>query len=263
MPGPVALVSTSRAADGGFHALADLAAIAATLDIQHRIVGGHMVTILARVHGVADQVPHRETLDADFGATPEVIAESGLVQALRDRDYTTPDYSNRFVRTHQDPLGSVDLAIDVLAPTYGSGNRVRSMACGDLTVDAIPGLALALTRPAIETVIAVRLFAGGGSITTKVAVPDLASALCLKAFSYAGRCSDRDSLDLYRLMVAAEAAGLRPEAWPTNSDGRRAAAILREAFTHPAGGGLRRLPGDRRVQTRMRLLTRAIVPPAR
>ncbi|MFE9653146.1 hypothetical protein [Micromonospora sp. NPDC006431] len=67
------LISTSRAADAGFRTLADLSAIAAALELDHRIVGGHMVTLLTAVHGVAGQVPMRETLDADFAALPAVV----------------------------------------------------------------------------------------------------------------------------------------------------------------------------------------------
>jgi hypothetical protein len=84
VPAPrLVLASTSRAADGGYLALSDLAQIAATLDADYRIIGGHMVTLLVAAHGVADQVPLRETLDADFGALPQVIADPRLSQVLR------------------------------------------------------------------------------------------------------------------------------------------------------------------------------------
>jgi hypothetical protein len=43
------LVSTSRAADAGYLALADLAQIATAMDADYRIVGGHMVTLLVAV----------------------------------------------------------------------------------------------------------------------------------------------------------------------------------------------------------------------
>ncbi|GIG85471.1 hypothetical protein [Plantactinospora endophytica] len=46
---PVSVVSTSRAADAGYLTLADLSAIAATLAVDYRIVGGHMVTLLVAV----------------------------------------------------------------------------------------------------------------------------------------------------------------------------------------------------------------------
>lgn len=48
------VASTSRAADGGYFALADLAQIAAVMNASYRIVGGHMVTLLAAAHGVAN-----------------------------------------------------------------------------------------------------------------------------------------------------------------------------------------------------------------
>jgi hypothetical protein len=45
---PLTLVSTSRAADAGYLALADLADIAGTMNVEYRIVGGHMVTLLVK-----------------------------------------------------------------------------------------------------------------------------------------------------------------------------------------------------------------------
>lgn len=74
---PVSLASTSRAADAGFLTLADVSSIALGLGVDYRIVGGHMVTLLVAAYGVADQVPMRETADADFAALPEVIADPG------------------------------------------------------------------------------------------------------------------------------------------------------------------------------------------
>ncbi|GAA3738583.1 hypothetical protein GCM10022225_21940 [Plantactinospora mayteni] len=84
---PISIVSTSRAADAGYLTLADLSMIAATLGVDYRIVGGHMVTLLVAVHGVADQVPMRETADADFAALPAVIADPRLPPALTRHGY--------------------------------------------------------------------------------------------------------------------------------------------------------------------------------
>ncbi|WP_422734181.1 hypothetical protein ACN26Y_02480 [Micromonospora sp. WMMD558] len=101
-PRPVSLISTSRAADAGFLTLADLAQITTTLDLDYRIVGGHMVTLLVALHGVSAQVPLRETADADFAALPTVIADPRLPAALIERGYRSRKTANRFTRDTDD-----------------------------------------------------------------------------------------------------------------------------------------------------------------
>jgi hypothetical protein len=114
----LALVSASRAADAGYLALADLAEIAAGMDAQYRIVGGHMVTLLVAASGVSGRVVTRETLDADFGALPEVVGDPRLADELHRRNYRTPEAANRFVCRRQDAQGALDLVVDILAPSY-------------------------------------------------------------------------------------------------------------------------------------------------
>lgn len=97
-PRPVSLASTSRAADAGFLTLADLAHITTSLDLDYRIVGGHMVTLLVALHGVSAQVPLRETADADFAALPTVIADPRLPAALVECGYRSREAANRFTR---------------------------------------------------------------------------------------------------------------------------------------------------------------------
>ncbi len=254
----VVLASASRAADGGYLALADLSDIAAQIGACYRIIGGHMVTLLTVVHGVDDQVPLRETLDADFGAAPQVIADPRLVDALHERQYRTVEAANRFVRRHDTPTGRVDLTVDILAPSYRGGCRTRRETYGHLTVDAVPGLALALSRPAVFVDVEVGLDSGG-TVAAHLALPDLVSAICIKAFAYQGRYGSKDAVDLYRLMAAAHAAGLRAADWPTGSQERRAAGILDEFFGRPKGAGLRKITAQRPEQARMRAMTRAVV----
>jgi hypothetical protein len=78
------LRSASRAADAGYLALGDVAHIATATQSQYRIVGGHMVTLLVDIHGVADYVTLRETLDVDFGTLPRFAADPALTRALID-----------------------------------------------------------------------------------------------------------------------------------------------------------------------------------
>ena len=77
-----------------------------------------MVTLLVAANGVSGQMTMRETLDADFGAMPQVVADPRLEQSLRNRNYTTPGAANRFVREVADVHGPLDLVIDVLAPSH-------------------------------------------------------------------------------------------------------------------------------------------------
>ena len=52
--------------------------MAVALGASYRIVDGHMVSLLVARYEVAN-VPARETADADFGASYEVVADPRLV----------------------------------------------------------------------------------------------------------------------------------------------------------------------------------------
>lgn len=251
------LASTSRAADGGYLALSDLAEIAAAMDVNYRIVGGHMVTLLVAAHGVAHQVPLRETTDADFGALPQVIGDPRLPRALRERLYTTSDAANRFTRRQRCDEGVLDLVIDILAPSY-QGRLVSNQQHGNLVVDEIPGLAFALNRPATTVDLRVRLLSGG-DVSMLLALPDLTSALCIKALAYRGRYADKDAVDLWRLMNAAYAAGLRSETWPTTATARAAAKVLGQFLGRPGAAGLKQASRQPADQARMRAMVKTVV----
>ena len=72
------LISTSRAADAGYMTLADLSPLAAELDLDYRIVGGHMVTLLVAVYGAgtsslsckAGPPPYRHRPQAETPSRP-------------------------------------------------------------------------------------------------------------------------------------------------------------------------------------------------
>lgn len=74
----VVLASTSRAEDAGYRATADVAAIAATLDAEYRLVGGQMTALLVMAFG-ATNAPSRATADADMGTLPGIIGDPRLV----------------------------------------------------------------------------------------------------------------------------------------------------------------------------------------
>ncbi|MEU2613001.1 hypothetical protein ABZ570_15685 [Micromonospora sp. NPDC007271] len=255
--GVLSLASTSRAADAGFLALADLSSIAAALVLDHRIVGGHMVTLLIAAHGVAGQVPVRETLDADFAALPAVIADPRLPRALAERGYQRGDAANRFIRSHHDNRGSLDLVVDILAPSFES-RLVPNQRHGDLIVDEVPGLILALHRPARVLHLEVRL-TNADTLRMQVALPDVTSALCLKALAYRGRFAAKDAVDLWRLLHAAHAAGLTAETWPTSVTGRAAASILHRFFGIRGATGLTQVSAAPADRTRMQALVNRVV----
>jgi len=61
---PIHVISTSRAADLGYMALADVADAAQVRD--YRIIGGHMVQLLLHAYPTPEAV-ERTTADADAG----------------------------------------------------------------------------------------------------------------------------------------------------------------------------------------------------
>ncbi|MFC6015220.1 hypothetical protein ACFP2T_03300 [Plantactinospora solaniradicis] len=256
-PLPVSVTSTSRASDAGYLTLADLSAIAAELEIDYRIVGGHMVTLLVAAYGVTDQVPMRETADADFAALPAVIADPRLPAALTNHGYLPQGAANRFVRGHADAYGPLELVVDILAPSY-LGTLVPNQRYGDLVVDEVPGLLLALSRPGTAVDLRVRL-ASGGDLAMRLALPDLSSALCLKALAYRGRFAAKDATDLWRLLNAGYAAGLSESAWPGGITGRQAAQVLHRFFGTPGAAGLKQMSASSRDRTRMQALVRQLV----
>ncbi|WBB47444.1 hypothetical protein O3597_20170 [Verrucosispora sp. WMMA2044] len=257
-PRSVALVSTSRAADAGFLTLADLAKITTTLEIDHRIVGGHMVTLLVALHGVSAQVPLRETADADFAALPTVVADPRLPAELVGRGYTSREAANRFTREVEDSQGPLTLVVDILAPSY-RGALVPNQRHGELVVDEVPGLVLALHRPAELLDVHVQL-TSGKALNLSVMLPDVASALCLKALAYRGRLAAKDAVDLWRLITAAHAAGLRVADWPGSVTGRQAAEVLHRFFGVPQAAGLKQVSASTADRTRMLALVRQVVP---
>ena len=58
----------------------------------------------------------------------------------------------------------------------------------------------------------------------------------MKAYAYAGRLSDNDALDIWRLLQSASNAGHTAADWPTRSTARDAAVILHQHFATPRGG---------------------------
>ncbi len=169
---PLTLMSASRAEDGAYLALADVATTAGETNTEYRVIGGHMVTLHMARHPFAALVA-RQTADADVGLEPLVLAASGMIDALGSLGYQLSG-GNRFVRE----LDGLTLAIDVLVPADTSRVHHNRPVAG-LMVDEVPGLRYAIARPPLLTELRVRLTTGHAfDITTTI--PDIVSALCLK-----------------------------------------------------------------------------------
>jgi hypothetical protein len=180
-----------------------------------------------------------------------------LPEALAERGYHPGDAANRFVRGHTDDIGQLTLIVDILAPSY-QGTLVPNQRHGDLVVDEVPGLVLALHRPATLLDVSVEL-TGGEGISLHIALPDVLSALCLKALAYRGRFAAKDAVDLWRLLSAAYAAGVREADWPGSVTGRQAAQVLHRFFGAPGATGLKQLSAAPADRTRMQALVRHVV----
>ncbi|WP_203857917.1 hypothetical protein [Plantactinospora mayteni] len=98
----------------------------------------------------------------------------------------------------------------MLAP-HTEARSYRTSGTGELVVDEVPGLLLALHRPGAVVEVQVRL-TSGTELAIRLVLPELISAVCLKALAYRGRFAAKDAVDLWRLLNAAYAAGLRESA---------------------------------------------------
>ncbi len=135
----------------------------------------------------------------------KAVGAAPLVEALRARNYTQTQ-GNRFVRTVEHDGATLDLEIDVLVPAYG--DRMESnQDFGELVVDAIPGLSVAITRDPTLVQVTARLTTGV-VVTYTVPLPEPISALCMKAYAYVGRFAQRDAFDIWRLLEVARKVGL-------------------------------------------------------
>jgi hypothetical protein len=124
---------------------------------------------------------------------------------------------------------------------------------GEMVVDAIPGLSLALARPGEQLDLAVR-FMDGAVIGIRVVVPDVFAALCVKVLSWGDRMADKDAHDVWRLLRAYRAR--LPEPPTINSTGVQGdtAKILLRDFTIPSGSGVRAATAVRSEQAEIRAL---------
>ncbi|MFD3703550.1 hypothetical protein ACFWUP_10410 [Nocardia sp. NPDC058658] len=196
MPDPrvIHVISTSRAADRGFRALADLATAAEPLDAgAYRVVGGHMVQLLQHVYPLPNW-QLRGTMDADAGMDQQalVAAEPVLHQRIQALGYALTA-GNRYTR--ETPDGRLD--IDILIPSF-SVNRQSTEVAGR-GFDGVPGLGLAVCAPPIMVHANITL-TGGERTEFAVPIPDVEIAVILKVLAWQSRLADKDVTDLVTLL---------------------------------------------------------------
>ncbi len=92
-------------------------------------------------------------------------------------------------------------AVDLLVPAYRTRAR-SSVRVGGFVTTEVPGLAIALRRPAVVIDAQFRL-ADGPVAMARVALPDAVGTLALKAGARTVRNERRDAEDLWRCLEVA------------------------------------------------------------
>jgi hypothetical protein len=239
--------------DGGLTAITEVASVlagAGKLE-ESRLIGGG--TVLLHQQRLAIDLPLRATADADFGLPPYLLREPELITAIEDRGYQKV-MGNRWERRIDDARVA---AVDLLVPAYRSRAR-DTVRIGDIVTTEVPGLADELRRPGVTVDIDIAL-TNGPSIAAKVAIPDPAATLGLKAWARVVRNEDRDADDLWRCLEIAHAAGVTAEVLRDDATLGQIVPILeRELGTTGASirvitGGLTEAEAARRC-TRIRAL---------
>jgi hypothetical protein len=212
----LALAASSVADDLGYVAMSDLAKALGDLAADYRVIGGHMVTMLAARWQLGAGL-YRETGDLDLGVPPIVARDKGVVRRIKDASYLQVA-GNRFARRMGDiPAGirgerdspSPEAVIDVLIPAYTSRARQNVQVGEDLFTTEVPGLHLALARPAVSLALTLRRL-NGQTLDCELPFADEVSALVLKSLATKVRFKDTDIADTWRCLEIAFAAGLRP-----------------------------------------------------
>ena len=220
------LAAGSVADDLGYVALADLCQVLGEMADDYRVIGGHMVTILAARWRLGAEL-YRETGDVDLGIPPVVERDHRLTDRLRALGYDQVE-GNRFARTVSDVPVKVtgghgahrQAIIDVLIPAYTSRARQNVMIGDDLVTTEVPRLAEALGRPPTIVILELRRL-NGDVLEATLPFADEVSALVLKGLATRVRTKDTDVTDIWRCLEIAYAAGVVPSDSPGATAPRR------------------------------------------
>jgi hypothetical protein len=246
----LALGATSVADDLGYVALHDLAVALEDVTADYRVIGGHMVTMLAARWQLGTSL-YRETGDVDLGIPPVVARDQHIVSRLKRIHYLQVA-GNRFARELSDipagMIGQIDsprALIDVLVPAYTSRPRENIRIGDDLFTTEVLGLQLALSRSPVTITLELRRL-NGQTLRCELPFADELSALVLKSLATKVRHKDTDITDIWRCLEIAFAAGLRPADFAT---GVRAesAEVIRELFDRRHDASMRALAAERHL----------------
>lgn len=245
------LEATSVADDVGYVALADLSRVLHGRDVEHRIIGGHMVTVLAARWQLGADL-YRKTGDADLGIPPVVARDRGVFADLGALGYAGGG-GHRFTRPLDDvPVrvaGDDDVrreaTIDVLVPAYRSRARENQRFGDHLTTVEVLGLATALRRPPVTLHLNVGRL-NGDRLDFDLVVPDEVAALVLKALATRVRYKATDVIDVWRCLEIALAAGVKPNEF-AEGESARAADVVRRLFADRDGLGINDLATEQRL----------------
>jgi len=260
--------------DLGYVALSDLARALGDIAADCRVIGGHMVTVLAARWQLGHEL-YRETGDVDLGITPIVARDHHVVSRLKDLDYAQVA-GNRFARGLSDiPVkmkGKEDTPrpeafIDVLVPAYTSRARENVQVGEDLFTTEVPGLQLALARPPVTITLELRRL-NGEVLECELPFPDEVSALVLKSLATTVRSKDTDIADIWRCLEIAFAAGLGPTDF-TRGVRAESAEVIRSLFGSRRGAPMAALAAEQRLSaeatdarvTRIRALIAHVLGP--
>jgi hypothetical protein len=248
----LALGASSIADDLGYVALSDVARALGDIAANYRVIGGHMVTMLAARWQLGASI-YRETGDVDLGL-PEIVArEQRVTRRLRDISYLQVE-GNRFARGLSDiPAGVMAQSyppnptalIDILVPAYTSRPRENVQVGDDLFTTEVLGLPLALARPPITIGLELRRL-NGQMLRCELPFADELSALVLKSFATRIRSKDTDIADVWRCLEIALAAGLGPSDF-TSGVRVESAEIIRGLFGSRRGAPMTALAAEQRL----------------
>jgi len=269
------LSAASVADDLGYVALSDLTRALGDIAADFRVIGGHMVTVLAARWHLGHEL-YRETGDVDLGITPIVARDHHVAGRLNDLGYTQVA-GNRFARGLSDiPVTMKDnddsppqeAFIDVLVPAYTSRARENVQVGEDLFTTEVPGLQLALARPPVIITLELRRL-NGEILQGELPFPDEVSALVLKSLATTVRSKDTDVADVWRCLEIAFAAGVGPADF-TRGVRAQSAEVIRSLFGSRRGAPVAALAAGQRLSaeaadarfTRIRALIAHVLGPA-
>jgi hypothetical protein len=248
----LALGAGSVADDLGYVALNDLAGALGDIAANYRVIGGHMVTMLAARWQLGAGL-YRETGDVDLGIPPIVARDERVVGRLKDISYLQVE-GNRFARGLSDiPAGmkgrsdppNPEALIDILVPAYTSRPRESVQVGEDLFTTEVLGLQFALARPPVTIALELRRL-NGQTVRCELPFADELSAMVLKSLATRVRSKDTDIADIWRCLEIALAAGLSPDDF-TSGIRAESAEVIRGLFDNRHGAPMAALAAEQRL----------------